>query len=163
MRFCIDRVSFPSLIVTCTFLLTDSVYLHQPSLIPVTDRVFCSQKVCLYRRSLIPIADRPLHVSAHRSYVSASTAFALTESHYCRWSSPARFYSQTVRLCIDRISFPSLIVSRTFLLAGGAFLHRPYLHRQSLITVADPLRVSARRECVSVSTVFASTESHYCG
>ena len=38
MRFYIDRVSFPSLIILCAFLLTEGAHLHRQSFIPVTDR-----------------------------------------------------------------------------------------------------------------------------
>ena len=45
VRFCINRVSFPPLIIPCAFMLTGSVYLHS--------------------QSHTTIADYPLHI-AHR-------------------------------------------------------------------------------------------------
>jgi len=151
VRICIDRVSFPSLIVPCTLLLPGCAFLHQqvsfPSLI-IPCAFLLTGSAFLHRQSLIPVADHPLRVSAHRWCISASTA-----SHSHRWSSPVRFCSQMVRSCIDRASFPSLIVPCAFLLTG-----RVFLHRHGLIPVANrPLRVSAHRKCVPVST-----KSHSC-
>ena len=61
--FCTNRVSILSLIIPCAFLLIEGVFLHWQSLILVT--------------------DFPLHIPAHRWYVSVST-----ESQPCCWSSP---------------------------------------------------------------------------
>jgi len=162
VRICIDRVSFPSLIILCAFLLTGSAYLH--------------------RRIFIPIADRPLHISSHIrlcpqrvricidrvSFPSLIIlcAFLLTGSAYLRQqilipvadcplrvSAHTHFYLQRVRLCINRVSFPSLIILCAFLLTARACLYRP-----SLIPVAhQPLRVSAHRKCV---LVFTESHSH---
>ena len=148
VRFCIDRVSFPSLISPCTFVLTGSALLDWQSLIHVTDHPLhiCAHRQCVSALTdLILLADYLMHICAHRECVAG-----LTEPHSCHWSSPVHLCSQMVCFCIDQVSLPLLIIW-TFVLTDSAFRHW-----QSLIPITDhPLCICAHRLCVS-----ALTESH---
>jgi hypothetical protein len=74
VRICTDIVSFPSLTILCTFLLTACEYLHLQSSIPVADRLL---RVSAHRECVsVPTVShsrRCLRISAHNSCVSPST------------------------------------------------------------------------------------------
>ena len=99
--FCIDRVSFLSLIVPCMSLLIGSEY-------------------CI---NIIHITDHLLCIPARRACVSASK-----EYYSYHWLSPVHSCSQLVRFCIDGVSFLSLIVLHMFLLIGSEYLHQYHSH-----------------------------------
>ena len=91
VRFCINRVSFSSLIIPCAFVLTGSAFLHHQSVIPIADHhliiphaFVLTTCAFLYQQSVIPATDHPLCIYAHRKCVST-----FTESYSYCWLSPA--------------------------------------------------------------------------
>ena len=117
----INRASILFLIIPCAFLLIESVFLHQQSLIPVT--------------------DHPLCVLAHRWYVSVFHNLIPFTDH------PVCSCLQEVCFCINRVSFLLLIIPCSLVLTESVSLYQQSLNP----VANYPLCILAHSWCVSAS------------